>query len=150
MIEIAKVIKVEKSSIIVNVTSTSSCSECIMAGHCALNSSSQTLIPRPKDLDVKVGDYVEFETPKNLNATKLSMLLYGIPLIIFIGGTITLINVTKLGNFWSLGISLAGAGIYYWLLSWHSKKHQEKYSPYHVKKVDPPTNVNFESVGDLR
>ncbi len=150
MIETAKVIKVEKNSIIVNVTSTSSCSECVMAGHCSLNSNSQTIIPKSKEIDVKVGDYVEFETPKSLNATKLSMLLYGIPLIIFIGLTITLINVTKLGNFWSLGISLASAGVYYWLLNLYSKKHQEKYSPYHVRKVDPPTNVNFERMGDLQ
>ncbi len=150
MIEIAKVIKVEKNAVIVNVTSTSSCSECVMAGHCAMNSSSQTLIPKPKDLDIKVGDYVEFETPKSLNATKLSMLLYGIPLIIFIGLTITLINLTKLGNFWSLGISLASAGIYYWLLSWYSKKHQDKYSPYHLRKIAPPVSVNFESTGDLQ
>lgn len=152
MLETARVVKVEKNMISVNVTGTSSCSQCTMGGHCPFNSNSnsKTLIPRPKDFDIKEGDYVEFETPKNLGATKLSALLYGIPIVIFIGGTITLLGLTKLGNFWSLGISFAGAGVYYFLLTLYTNKHEEKFSPYLVKKIDPPVDVDISKLGDLQ
>lgn len=152
MLETARVAKVEKSAIFVNITGTASCSQCEMGGHCPFNSNSKstTLIPRPKNFDIKEGDYVEFETPKNLSATKLSVLLYGIPIVIFIGGTIALLGLTTLGNFGSLGISLAGAGIYYLLLTLYTKKHEERFSPYIVKKIDPPVDIDISNIGDLQ
>lgn len=150
MIETAKVIKVEKNSIIVSVTGTSSCTSCAMSGHCSFTSTSKTTLPRPKEIEIKEGDYVEFETPKNLSATKLSILLYGIPLVILIGGTMVLVAFTKVGDLGALGISLAGAGVYYWVLNRYSKKHEDKYSPYHVKKIDPPTSISIERLGDLK
>ncbi len=150
MIETAKVLKVEKDSIIVNVTGTSSCSSCAMSGHCAFTSSSKTILPKPKDVEIKEGDYVEFETSEHLSATKLSVLLYGIPLVIIIGGTMVLVAFTKIGNLESLGISVAGSGIYYWILNRYTKKHEDRYSPYHVRKIEPPENINIERLGDLK
>jgi sigma-E factor negative regulatory protein RseC len=147
MIETAKIVKVEKSSIIVKMENSSSCSSCAISGSCSLSSNSKTMIPKPKGVEFQIGDYVEFQMPEHLGATKLSVLLYGIPLIIFIGGTISLLDLTKIGNFLSLGLSLGGAGIYYWLLSRYSKKHSEKFSPYVVRKINPPMNVDLKTMG---
>ncbi len=150
MIEIAKVVKVEKNSIIVNVQGTAACSTCPISGACSLSSNNKTLIPKPKDMEFDVGDYIEFQMPEHVGATKIAMLLYGIPLVIFIGGAITLIDLTRLGSYLSLAFSLAGAGFYYWLLNRYSKKHSDKFAPYVVRKIDPPVAIDFGKIGDLR
>ncbi len=137
MSEIAKVLKVEKKTIVVQITKpedTSSCSSCGLHGICA-SGKNQTTILRPEDITIDVGDFVEVETPQKVSTTKLSALLYGVPLVILLGGGILVEKLFGFGDAASLGVAAIGVGLYNWFLNGYSKKNSRRFAPFVLRKA---------------
>lgn len=137
MSEIARVLKVEKKTIVVQMmepNDTSACSSCGLHGICA-SGKNQTSILRPKDIRLEVGDFVEVKTPQKVSTTRLSALLYGVPLVILLGGAVAAEKFLGFGDAASLGISAIGVGFYYWFLNGYSRKNSKRFAPFILRKA---------------
>lgn len=138
MRETAKVIKVEKDTILVAKSASSSCDSCAAKKICNV-STAKIPVLNPKKYDIRIGDMVEYETPKRVSVTVLSSLLYGIPIVILLGLSVSLEKLFGFNDYLSLGIGAVAVGIYYFALNVYSKKRANKFLPYIVKKLGDST-----------
>lgn len=137
MAEQAVVKKVEHEYAILTKSREEACAMCAAKNMCSVSSSTagrtMTIRAMKNGIDVKPGDIVEIEVP-NFSATKLSFLLYGLPLIAFIATMMGLVSLGASEGFAVIVGLLAVAGVYL-LLSIYDKKNREKLMPRIIRKV---------------
>ncbi|HHF08490.1 MAG TPA: Fis family transcriptional regulator, partial [Kosmotoga arenicorallina] len=79
------------------------------------------------------GDYVEIEVP-NFSASKLALLLYGIPLAVFIATLLFMIGL-DFSELLSLLTAFSSMAVFYIGLSIYDRKNREKLMPIIIRKV---------------
>ncbi|TYB92322.1 MAG: SoxR reducing system RseC family protein [Kosmotoga sp.] len=136
MRETATVVSVRENIAILTKIRTEACKACPVKETCSSASGSREIKikARKGEIDLKPGDLVEIEV-KNFSATKVAMLLYGIPLAIFIGILIVMYYAGVPDNY-SLITSFGGLGITYFLIYRYDKKNREKIMPTVIRKVN--------------
>lgn len=84
MREIGQVIKIENGYAKVQIKRTEACAKC---GACDMGKSKSIEFLAKNSISAKVGDKVEIET-QTANVLKASFIMYGVPLIFFLIGTL--------------------------------------------------------------
>jgi len=85
---------IDENTVELKFSRSSFCNHCASRETCNLLESSKDLIvkaSKPKKLDLKIGDMVVVEH-EDFSVSKLSFLVYGIPLVVFIS-TLTIFTV---------------------------------------------------------
>ena len=118
------------------------CESCAMSGACSIMGSPDTKVKAKNidKLDLKEGDYVVVELP-NVSVTKLSFLVYGIPLIVFIVFTV-LFYYLNFGDYVSFLLGLAATALSFVFMGYLDRhKFQDKYLPVILEKYELPVAV---------
>jgi sigma-E factor negative regulatory protein RseC len=136
MRETATVVSVKDDIAILTKIRSEACKACPVKGTCSSASGSREIRikARKGDIELKPGDLVEIEV-KNFSATKVAMLLYGIPLAVFIG-ILVIMHYLGASDNYSLLTSFVGLSITYFMIYRYDKKNREKIMPVVVKKVN--------------
>ncbi|MFW6119754.1 MAG: SoxR reducing system RseC family protein [Petrotogales bacterium] len=136
MRETATVVNVKEDIVILSKMRSEACKSCPVNKTCSSTSGSREIKIKAKKGNIKLrpGDLVEIEV-KNYSATQVALLLYGIPLAVFIGILVILYYVGAPDSY-SLISSFAGMGIVYFLIYRYDKKNREKIMPTVIRKVN--------------
>lgn len=135
MTEIMKVDNIDNKYVYLITQRAGTCSSCGLKGACNLTGTPDMRIKalRKKDLVLSKGDFVLVKLP-DVSISKLSFIVYGIPLLVFIFITIIMYQLnfgdiySFLGGFLSMIFCFLIIGIY-------DKKHlKDKYLPEILKK----------------
>lgn len=136
--EVMRVIKlIDKNTVELRFSRSSLCNHCVSKESCNLLESSKELTlkaVKPESLDLKVGDIVVVEH-RDFSVTKLSSLVYGIPLIIFVAFLTFFIVIFKNELYGFLG-SLLALIVSFIFLKVYDKRVGEKYRPKIVEKYN--------------
>lgn len=133
-----KVVKlIDENTVELEFSRSSFCNHCASRESCNLLESSKNLIVKafkPKELELKIGDMVVVEH-EDFSVSKLSFLVYGIPLIVFISALTVSTVVFKSETYGFLG------GIVALLLSFlglrgYDKKFARKFRPTVIEKYE--------------
>ncbi len=136
MREVAKVVKIDSKIVEVQTFSSdpSACQSCPLKGICGSKKNVHAV--NPQGYELEIGDMVEINVPNRVSVSKLSALLYGIPVVILLVLTMTLQNIFDLNVYFSLALSALTVGVYYWILNVITRRKVEKISPTIVKKLE--------------
>lgn len=139
-----KVIKlVDKNTVELKFSRSSFCNHCVSKSSCNLLESSKNLVVKalnPRGLALKVGDTVVVEH-KDFSVSKLSFLVYGIPLIVFIS-FLTLFTILLKSELYGFIGGIIALIISFFALKIYDKKFGKRYKPVIIEKYDG-NSVNF-------
>ena len=88
------------------------------------------------DVEVEPGDTVEIETGK-LSATRVAMIVYGIPLVVFLT-VLIVINTFLKSEGLAVGLAFASVAVVYGIISIYDRRNRQKLMPRIIRKVVLP------------
>ena len=122
-----RVVKIEDGEAVLEPLELEGCANCAFSGVCNVDPDKQKLRVGVEGKDIRIGDVVEVKTPKAV-ATKLSFVVYTVPLIIFIS-LLVIFKALKYSDEMSFVLSIIPVGIYYIFLRKLDRKIASKYRP---------------------
>lgn len=138
MRELAVVKELGKDSVLLEKARTQACASCDSKSSCSISLTDKVVTIRAlrNGVDVEPGDAVEIETGK-LTATRVSVILYGIPLAVFLT---VLIGLNTLLSSEGLAVGLAFLSLVgvYAAIAVYDKRNREKLMPRILRKVELP------------
>ncbi len=138
MRELAVVKELEGDIVLLEKARTEACSTCGSKNGCSVSLSEKkvTIKAMKNGVEVHSGDTVEIDTG-NVSATRVSMIVYGIPLAVFLV-TLIAINTILGSEVLALGAAFASIVVVYALIALYDKKNREKLMPKIIRKVELP------------
>ncbi|MDI3495311.1 MAG: sigma-E factor negative regulatory protein RseC [Pseudothermotoga sp.] len=139
---------IDKNTVELRFSRSSLCNHCFSKGSCNLFESSKELVLKaikPESLELEVGDIVVVEH-KDFSVTKLSALVYGIPLVIFITFLTLFIAIFKNELYGFLG-GLLTLILSFVFLKVYDKRFGKKYKPIVVEKYNNSKTIFGEFKG---
>ena len=127
MNEMMRVVKVENGEAILEPLELEGCASCAFNSVCNVDPDKQKVRVSVDGKDVRMGDVVEVKTPKAV-ATKLSFVVYTVPLLIFIS-LLVVFKAFGYSDEMSFILSIIPVGIYYVFLRKLDRKIASKYKP---------------------
>ncbi|AKI97931.1 SoxR reducing system RseC family protein [Kosmotoga pacifica] len=145
MREFAVVKDIKEDYVLLRKDRAEACASCSIKESCSAGVTSQEMeIKALKNgVNVSPGDFVEIEVP-NFSATKLALLLYGIPLTVFITVLLVMVSLEFSEPISALAAFVAMVAFYAGL-SFYDKKNRKKLMPLIIRKVsakDVFTKIN--------
>jgi sigma-E factor negative regulatory protein RseC len=138
MREVAKVVKKNKNGEYrLEKKRNTACGSCPSKNNCYTSKTGDAIMEieaKSKIDDLNAGDYVLIEIP-NVSPTKISFLLYGIPLIIFISLLLILSSIGVSEGYAAIFSLIPMVGFYIGL-NIFDRKNREKLKPVIVEKVE--------------
>ncbi|MDN5343800.1 SoxR reducing system RseC family protein [Oceanotoga sp. DSM 15011] len=137
MTEMMTVIDMDSNYVYLNTNRAGECSECSLHGACNITGTPDLKLRalKNKSVNLKEGDIVLVELPK-VSVSKLSFLVYGIPLIIFMAISIIL-NIIGFSDILSFLIGFSTMLLTYVIIGIYDKKKlKDKYLPKIIEKKD--------------
>jgi len=134
--ELALVKEVKRNYVLLSKNRTEACGSCALKDSCSATGTASKEIEIKaikNNIDVAPGDYVEIEVP-NFSASKLALLLYGIPLAVFIATLLFMIGL-DFSELLSLLTAFSSMAVFYIGLSIYDRKNREKLMPIIIRKV---------------
>ncbi|BBE30779.1 hypothetical protein OSSY52_09200 [Tepiditoga spiralis] len=140
MREIMSVIEVKDKYVYLLTQRAGECDSCELHGACSITGGPDLKIraKRNENLELKEGDTVVVELPK-VSITKMSFVVYGLPLIVFLSFTI-LFYLLGFGDVKSFLFGLTSMAITYTGIAiYDRKKLKDSYFPEIIDKINTPT-----------
>lgn len=125
--EMMKVVRVENDEAILEPLELEGCASCIFNSVCNVDPDKQKIRVSIEGKDIRIGDVVEVKTPRAV-ATRLSFVVYTIPLLIFIS-LLVIFKALGYSDELSFVLSIIPVGIYYIFLRKLDKKIASRYKP---------------------
>lgn len=134
----AVVRKLTEDIVILEKARTQACSTCGSKNSCNISQDSKvvTIKALKNGVDVQPGDSVEIETGK-LTATRVAMIVYGIPLAAFLTTLIVFSSILKSEGL-AVGLAFASIVVAYGFIGIYDRKNRERLMPRIIRKVDLP------------
>ena len=141
MKETAVVREVADDHVVLEKMRLEACGSCSSRSNCNLISSGKTVTMKAsrQEFEVNPGDKVEVEVP-NMSATKVALIVYGIPLLVFIA-VLTLSMLLGMSElialvfgFLSVVAAFAGVALY-------DRKNREKLMPVILRRIERADEV---------
>ena len=138
MRELAVVKELKGDTVLLEKARTEACSTCGSKSNCgvSLGDKKVTIKALRNGVEVDPGDTVEIETGK-LNATRVSMIVYGIPLVVFLV-TLIVTNIILNSEGLALGAAFASIVVVYALIAVYDRRNREKLMPKIIRRVELP------------
>lgn len=138
MRELAIVKELKGDVVLLEKARTEACSTCGSRSSCSISSSDKKITIRAlhNGVEVNPGDTVEIEM-SDMSATKVSMIVYGIPLAVFLV-TLIVMNMVLKSEGLALVVAFASIAVVYALIALYDRKNREKLMPKIVRKVELP------------
>lgn len=134
MRELMIVEKMDDKYVYLKTNRASECSTCSISGACSLTGTPDIELKAMKDDSYLPGEKVLVELPQ-VPLTKVAMLVYGFPLLVFLILAIVSYGV-GLNDLFSFAIAVGGMAISYFILSiLDKKKFKDMYLPKIITKV---------------
>ncbi len=122
-----RVVKVEKKEAVLEPLELEGCATCVFNNVCNVDPDKQRVRVNLNGENINIGDIVEVKTPKAV-ATRLSFVVYTIPLLIFIS-LLVIFKAIGYSDELSFILSITPVGIYYIFLRKLDRKIAAKYRP---------------------
>jgi len=138
MRELAIVKELKRDTVLLEKARTQACSSCGSKNSCSVSQSDKivTIQALRNDVDVEPGDTVEIETGK-LSATRVAMIVYGIPLVVFLA-VLIVVNTFLKSEGLAVGLAFASVAVVYGIISIYDRRNRQKLMPRIIRKVVLP------------
>lgn len=141
MRELMTVDKIDDKYVYLKTNRASECSTCSISGACNLTGTPDIELKALKENSYMPGERVLVELPQ-VPLTKIAMLVYGFPLIMFL-----VLAIVSYGfgfsDLISFSLAIAGMAISYFILSiLDKKKFKDMYLPKIIKKINNDIKAN--------
>ncbi len=132
------VLEVKENEVVLKNTDEGSCHSCPLHSICKVDPERYTLKVEKGDWDISEGDIVVIKTPRAISS-RVSFLLYTIPLLIFIS-ILSILKSLGFSDISSFLFSIGGVGIYYAILKFLDSKLKKRFSPKIVEVIKARQN----------
>lgn len=141
MRETAVVREVADDHVILEKMRLEACGSCSARPNCNLLSSGKTVTMRAsrQEVEVNPGDKVEVEVP-NMSATKVALIVYGIPLLVFVV-VLTLLMLLGISEFIALILSFLSVVAAFAGVAFYDRKNREKLMPVLLRRIERADEV---------
>ncbi len=138
MRELAIVKELKRDTVLLEKARTQACSSCGSKNSCSVSQGDKivTIQALRNDIEVEPGDTVEIETGK-LSATRVAMIVYGIPLIVFLA-VLIVVNTFLKSEGLAVGLAFASIAVVYGIISIYDRRNRQKLMPRIIRKVVLP------------
>ncbi|HNS66507.1 MAG TPA: SoxR reducing system RseC family protein [Mesotoga infera] len=138
MRELAIVKELKRDTVLLEKARTQACASCGSKNSCSVSQGDKivTIQALRNDIEVEPGDTVEIETGK-LSATRVAMIVYGIPLIVFLA-VLIVVNTFLKSEGLAVGLAFASIAVVYGIISIYDRRNRQKLMPRIVRKVVLP------------
>lgn len=138
MRELAIVKELKRDTVLLEKARTQACSSCGSKNSCSVSQGDKivTIQALRNDIEVEPGDTVEIETGK-LSATRVAMIVYGIPLVVFLT-VLIVINTFLKSEGLAVGLAFASVAVVYGIISIYDRRNRQKLMPRIIRKVVLP------------
>jgi len=127
LVEYGEVISVNEKECLVEINKAAACGSCALKGSCSVESGKIVLrVPR-RGMEIHKGEFVELRIPKS-RATKAAFVIYGVPMITFIG-LLLLGKLFALSDISALLLATGGLAADFVLIHFYDRKKGKEFSP---------------------
>ncbi|AEX85080.1 hypothetical protein XO10_03260 [Marinitoga sp. 1135] len=150
MREVFMVGNIEDNNVYLISNMSSACETCTLNGACSAGSSQRTMKINKSQFEKmpSIGDYVVIELPE-FSVSKISFIIYGFPLIMFILFLVIAYFITK-SDTYAFVSGIIGISISYGVIAYLDRTvFKKKYQPKVIEILPKRNNINL-SVGIIK
>lgn len=145
MKETAVVREVAGDHVVLEKMRLEACGSCSARSNCNLLSSGKmvTMKASRQEVEVVPGDKVEVEVP-NMSATKVALIVYGIPLLVFVA-VLTLSVLLGMSELIALILSFFSVVIAFAGVAFYDRRNRERLMPVLLRRIERADEVTEEN-----